>query len=126
MINKVVEHGYLARDPELKTYNKQDGTAGDLANFTIGVSRPTGDETDWFNCTVFGKRAKVVEKYFRKGSQILVTGRLETSKYEKNGMKLTSFKIIVDDFDFCDRKEAGTRPEPEHDAVREAEEEIPF
>lgn len=126
MSNRITIHGFLARDPELKTYGKQDGSTGELANFTIGSSRSTGDETDWFNCTVFGKRAKVIEKYFHKGSQILVYGRHESSKYEKNGAKLTSWKVIVDDFDFCDRKEAGTRPEPEHDAFQEAEEEIPF
>lgn len=125
-MNKIILHGHLGRDPELKTYGKQDGSTGQLANFTLAVSRTTGDETDWFNCTVFGRRAEVIDKYFRKGSQILISGRLESSKYEKNGTKLTSWKVIVDDFDFCDRKEAGTRPEPEHDAFREAEEEIPF
>lgn len=122
-MNYIVLHGYLGHDPELKTYGKKDGSTGQLANFSIGVSRSTGDETDWFNCTVFGKRAEVIDKYFKKGSQIVISGRMESSKYEKNGTKMTSWKVIVDDFDFCDKKESGSRTD---DRFHEVEEEIPF
>ena len=121
-MNYIVLHGYLGHDPELKSYGKKDGSTGQLANFSIGVSRSTGDETDWFNCTVFGKRAEVIDKYFHKGSQIVVSGRVESSKYEKNGTKLTSWKVLVDDFDFCDKKESGSVA----DRFHEVEEEIPF
>ena len=131
MYSKTTIHGYLGRDPELKSYKKKDGTSGALANFTVGVSRDIGDETDWFNCTIFGKRAEVIEKYFKKGSQILLSGRMESSKYEKDGKTMTSWKLMVDDFDFCDKKGGSGKSDDlgwakSKDSFEEVEEEIPF
>ena len=72
MLNHITIHGYLGRDPELKEYKNARGEAGKLVNFSVGVSRDMGDETDWFDVTFFGRRAEVIEKFFSKGSQIIV------------------------------------------------------
>lgn len=125
-MNIVVLKGNLGRDPELKTFKKSDGSTGQLVNFTLAVRRDMGDDTDWFNCVAFGKRAEVIDKFFKKGSQILIAGRVEVSTYEKDGVKNKSQKIIVNEFDFLDKKDSGKTQQPEHDAFQDAEEDIPF
>ena len=120
-------HGRLARDPEL--------TRGDEPNksrckFTVATDRRYGDESDFFDCVIFGKRAEVIEKFFHKGSEILVSGEGQLRSYEdKNGVKRKSYSIIVADFDFCGSKSDGssapkqTEPQP---SFEEIDEEIPF
>ena len=71
MKNTITSHGYLGRDPELKEYKNAKGETGHLVNFSVGVSR-VGEGTDWFDVTFFGRRAEVIDKFFGKGSQIIV------------------------------------------------------
>ena len=128
MLNKILIHGYLGRDPELKTYQNAQGETRSLCNFSVGVSR-VGEGTDWFDVTMFGKRAEVIEKFFSKGSQIIVSGRMQADVYEKDGQKRKSWKLIADDFDFCDSKDSprGSSTERDLDADWKAQEEdIPF
>ena len=86
MHNHIVIHGYLGREPELKEYRNAQGETRNLVNFSVGVSR-VGDGTDWFDVTFFGKRAEVIEKFFSKGSQIIVSGRMQSDTVEKDGRK---------------------------------------
>lgn len=102
MKNEIIIHGYLGRDPEMTEIEGQDGPFK-KTTFSVGVSRPFGDETDWFRCEIYGKRAEVVEKWFRKGSQIIVTGRMESYK-PKNDQNRTAWVVRVSDFDFCEKK----------------------
>ncbi len=79
------------------------------AKFTIAIDRPyrkdQPKETDFINCTAFGKTAETIGNYFRKGSRILVRGRLQISSYTgKDGVKKTSADILVSDFSFIDSK----------------------
>lgn len=101
MLNEITLHGYLGRDPELTEQQGQNGPYKRAA-FSLGVSRDYGDATDWFYCVLYGKRAEVVDKYFRKGSQILVTGRME-SYHPKDDEKKTNWLVKVSGFDFCDK-----------------------
>lgn len=135
MKNEIVIHGRLGRDPELKTYTGKDGKQNSLVNLSVGVSRDRGEETDWFRVTMFGKRAEVIDKFFQKGSEILITGRMQNDVYEKDGQKRDRWKVIATDFDFC-----GSKPEKKddlawakgagatsgHDSFEAAEEDIPF
>lgn len=102
MFNKITIHGYLGRDPELSEQQGQNGPYK-KATFSVGVGRDYGDNTDWFYCVIYGKRAEVVEKFFRKGSQILLSGSMESYK-PKNDPERTAWLVKVDDFDFCDSK----------------------
>ena len=123
-MNYIHIHGRLGRDPELKEYKNAKGEPGKLAKFSVGVNRDTGDDTDWFDCTVFGKRAEVVEKFLKKGSEVTVTGHMESRKYEdKNGNKRTAWGVNVIAFDFCGKKSDSQEQAP---AFEETEEEIPF
>ena len=126
MLNDIKIHGYLGRDPELKTYTNSRGEQGTLCNLSVGVSR-VGEGTDWFDVTMFGRRAEVIEKFFSKGSQIIVSGRMQSDTYEKDGQKRKSWKLIAEDFDFCDSKDSPRGSATvESDSFIAAEEDIPF
>lgn len=101
MLNQIVIHGYLGRDPELKEMQGQNGPYKTVS-FSVGVGRDFGDETDWFRCSMSGKRAEVIDKYFRKGSQITVAGRMESYK-PKTDPDHTNWILRVSNFDFCDK-----------------------
>ena len=105
MLNNIKIHGYLGRDPELKEYKNAKGETGHLCNMSVGVSR-VGDGTDWFDVTFFGRRAEVIEKFFSKGSQIIVSGRMQADTVEADGKKRKYWKLIGEDFDFCDSKDS--------------------
>ena len=126
MLNQITIHGYLGRQPELKEYKNARGETGHLVNFSVGVSR-VGDGTDWFDVTFFGKRAEVIEKFFSKGSQIIVSGRMQSDVYEKDGRKHKYWKVLGEDFDFCDSKDSPRGSAiVETDSFKAAEDDIPF
>ena len=135
MLNKITIHGYCGRSPEKQTVQGQNGPYSKTA-VSVGVSRDFGDDTDWFYCVFYGKKADAVEKWFRKGSQIIVTGRMESYK-PKNNPQTTAWLLVADSFDFCDKNtnSDGSRasaaepdePEPTIPATPELDEEdIPF
>ncbi len=97
--------GRLVADPETKT--SQSGVV--VGRFTIAVDRDKTNKdeekmTDFIPCTVFGKVAEFVSKWFKKGSPIIVTGKFESYKYsDKDGNKLTSYAINVREVNFVPR-----------------------
>ncbi len=98
-MNIHIIHGRLVRDPEL---TKGSEASKDRCNFTVAVDRRYGDEADFFDCVIFGKRAGVVDKYLSKGSEIALRGEGQQRSYPgKDGVKRKSYSIVVDDFDFC-------------------------
>ena len=78
-MNKVILLGNLTRDPEIRYSQGENALA--IARFSIAVNRRfsrQGDtDTDFFNCTAFGRQAEFVEKYFHKGSRMLLSGRVQ-------------------------------------------------
>ena len=129
MLNHITIHGYCGRDPELKEYRNAQGEDKKLCNLSVGVSR-VGEGTDWFDVTFFGRRAEVIEKFFSKGSQILVTGRMQSDTVEKDGRKHKYWKLIGSSFDFCDSKDSprgsSNSAVTESDSFKAAEDDIPF
>ena len=129
MLNHIEIHGYLGRDPELKEYRNAQGETRSLVNFSVGVSRK-GEGTDWFDVTFFGRRAEVIEKFFGKGSQIMVSGRMQADTVKgDDGKNRKYWKLIGEDFDFCDSKDSprGNANVEAADADWKAQEEdIPF
>ena len=106
-MNKVILMGNLTRDPEIRYSQGENSLA--IARFSIAVNRRfarQGDtDTDFFNCTAFGRQAEFVEKYFRKGSRMLMTGRVQNDNYtNNNGEKVYSVQIIAEEIEFAERK----------------------
>lgn len=136
MRNEITIHGYLGGDPELKEMQGQNGPYKRVS-FSVGVSRDFGDETDWFSCSLSGKRAEALEKFFKKGAQILLWGSMRSYK-KKDGSK--GWILDADGFDFCDKSNGSgsttpaaqhTQPapvqnEPTPDGFNEIDEDIPF
>lgn len=110
MLNEITIHGYLGRDPELTEAEGQNGPYKKVS-FSVGVSRDYGDGTDWFRCVMYGKRAEVIEKFFRKGSEIIVTGRMDSYK-PKDDPNRTAWILKVNNFDFCRNSSGGADTAP--------------
>ena len=129
-MNIIIIKGRLTRDPEMKT-----GASGvEFCRFTVAVDRrkvkDKEKETDFFDCTAFGNTGAAIGKYMAKGREILISGRMESSKSEKDGVKRTFWSLIVETFEFCGGKnDASSAPAPEIDAQSGMEvstEELPF
>ncbi len=107
-INSVVIGGNLTRDPQLKYL--PNGTAcleiGSANNRKYKSGEDLKEETSFFGLTAFGRTAENISKYFKKGSPILVEGRLKTDQWEKEGKKFSKTKIIVEKFHFCGGKKS--------------------
>lgn len=98
--------GRLTRDPEVR-----DGSTK-VARYSLAVDRKFKQEgqpdADFFNCTVFGKSAEFAEKYFKQGTKILVTGRIQSDNYtNKDGQKVYSWQVIVEEQEFAESKKAA-------------------
>ena len=122
MLNTITIHGRLTKDVELR-YTKSEKA---VASFTVACDRPGKDSgADFIPCVAWEKTAEMLDKYFHKGSQILVNGRLSQREYEdKNGNKRTTYEVIVNAVDFCDSKAKDTTPQ--FVEVDEDDGEIPF
>lgn len=104
-MNRIVIHGRLTRDPDLKDYTNAKGENGKVCNFSVAVNRSFGDDADFFNCTAFGKRAEVINEFFSKGREIVVEGSMQCDPYDdKDGNKRYPWKLMMSAFDFCGSK----------------------
>lgn len=105
-MNNITIHGRLTRDPE----TRHTASGNSVTNFTVAVDRdytPKGEEkqTDFFDCTAWKGRGEVIAKFFGKGSEICVSGSMESRKYtDKEGNNRTAWGINVQNFDFCGSK----------------------
>ena len=99
-------HGRLVRDPEL---TKGTEEKNDRVKFTVAVDHSFGDGAEFIDCIMFGKRAVVIDKYFHKGSEIVLTGEGRLNSYEgKDGVKRKSYTVTVREFDFCGSRNDGS------------------
>ena len=103
-MNKVCLSGRLTRDPELR-FAAGSGTA--VTRFSLAVRRNIKDkntgkyESDFVNCVSFGKQAETIAQYFQKGSQIAVTGHIQTGSYNaQDGSKRYTTDIFIETFEF--------------------------
>ena len=109
-MNKVILMGRLTRDPEVRYSAGENALA--IARYTLAVDRRfrrDGEATaDFISCVSFGRTAEFAEKYFRQGMRVLVSGRIQTGSYtNKEGQRVYTTDIIVDDQEFADSKGAG-------------------
>ena len=103
-VNKVILLGRLGADPELRS-SPSGVTTCNLSiatsiNWTDKNSGDKKEKTEWHRVVFFGRPAEVIDQYMKKGQQLYVEGRLETSKYEKDGIERFSTNIIGESFNF--------------------------
>lgn len=101
IMNKVEMLGRLVKDVEIL----KSKSGNEYAKFTLAVKRKASEETDFFNCTAFGKQVEALAKYTEKGARIIIVGSIQNDSYtDKEGNKKQQTNIIVDEFYFVDFK----------------------
>lgn len=103
-VNKVIILGNLGADPELRS-SPSGVTSCRLSiatsmNWTDKASGEKKDKTEWHRVVFFGRSAEVIDQYLKKGQQLYIEGRLQTNKYEKDGIERYSTDIIGESFNF--------------------------
>ena len=91
--------GRLTRDPELRHTNS--GTP--VCSFTVAIDNGYGEnkQTDFINCVAWNKSAEFVDKYFTKGSMIIVDGRISTRTWEgQDGKKNYVTEVVANQVAF--------------------------
>ena len=110
-MNKVQLVGRLTRAPEIRYSQGENATA--TARFSVAVNRRFKNaegnyDADFINCVAFGKSAEFVEKYFKKGMAIGLTGRIQTGSYtNKDGQKVYTTDVVVEETEFVESKGAS-------------------
>ncbi|MDU1964182.1 single-stranded DNA-binding protein [Staphylococcus sp. HMSC068D08] len=108
-MNTVNLLGNLVADPELRGQNSN------VANFRIAVQRPFKNkqtdeyETDFITCVAFGKTAEIIANNFKKGNKIGVTGSIQTGSYEKDGQRVYTTDVAVNQVTFVERKNSNAQ-----------------
>ena len=130
-MNKIIVIGHLGRDPEMRYLPSGQG----VSNFSVATSRKyttssgeQREETEWFNCSAFGRLAETCNQYLTKGKQVYVEGRLSSRTYQtQSGETRHSNDINITDVQFL-----GQRSDRLEDVVvapegyQEAEVDLPF
>jgi single-strand DNA-binding protein len=97
--NSVQLVGHLGKDPEVKTFGDKKKASFTLATSDVYKNQKGEKITDtqWHNVIVWGKLVSVVEKYVKKGQEVMVEGKLVHRAYESNGEKKFITEINVND-----------------------------
>lgn len=106
-MNKAILMGRLTKDPEVRYSNEMA-----IARYSLAVDRRrTSNEeqnTDFINIVAFGKSGEFAEKYLRKGTKVLVTGRIQTGSYtNKDGVKIYTSDVVAEDQEFAESKNSS-------------------
>lgn len=107
-MNKVIIKGRLTRDPEVRYTTGENAMC--TARFSVAVNRKFKNsegnyDADFISCVAFGKSGEFVEKYFHKGDEIALTGRIQTGSYtNKDGVKVYTTDVVVEETEFCGSK----------------------
>lgn len=135
MLNHTVIMGRMTRDPELR----RTGAGIAVTSFSIACDRDiankdTGErETDFIDCVAWRATAEFIQKYFKKGSMIVVVGRVQTRGWtDKAGNKRRSVEVVADTVYFGDTKKnavvPGVRVQPgsDFDVIDDDDARLPF
>lgn len=114
-MNKVILMGRLTRDPDVRVSNGENQTS--IARYTLAVDRRmarrdanNGEQTaDFISCVAFGRAAEFAERYLKKGTKVVVSGRIQTGSYQnRDGQTVYTTDVIVEDQEFAESKNAST------------------
>lgn len=110
-MNTVNLIGRLTRDIELR-YTK-NGKA--VANGNIAVNRAFKNQegnydADFINLVMFGKTAENMANYVKKGQQVGIEGRIQSGSYEKDGKRVYTTDVVVNQFTFIDNRNSSEKP----------------
>lgn len=110
--SKAIVAGNITRDPEMRT----TGSGSQVCSFALAVNRSykandgtQQEQVSYLDCVAWGKSAEIICQYTRKGSALLVSGRLEQRSWEDktSGQRRSRTEIIVEDFSFLSGNGSG-------------------
>jgi single-strand DNA-binding protein len=113
-MNKVILVGRLTRDPDIRYTQGENQMA--VARFTLAVDRRFSrrqdnneqQTADFISCVAFQKTAEFAEKYLHQGTKVVLEGRIQTGSYtNKDGQKVYTTDVVVDDQEFAESKAAS-------------------
>jgi single-strand DNA-binding protein len=141
MYQKLILVGNLGRDPEMRYAPNGDA----VTSLNVATNRKYTDkagqkieETTWFRVSVWGKQAETCNQYLKKGSKVLIEGRLQADKTtggpriwtKQDGTQGASFEVTAENVRFLSGGpgggDGGSGGAPMHDAAPVDEENIPF
>ena len=109
-LNKAILYGNLTRDPELRSLP----SGIQVASFGVATNRvwknkegAKQESTEFHNIVVFGRQAETAAQYLKKGSGVLVEGRLQTRSWDSEGQKKYRTEIVADRVQFGPRGTSG-------------------
>lgn len=109
-VNKVILIGRLGKDPE--TRYMPNGEA--VTNAALATSENWKDKagekqekTEWHNLVFYRRLAEIAGEYLKKGSQVYIEGKLQTRKWEKDGVTRYTTEIIVNEMTMLGGKSSG-------------------
>ena len=117
-LNKALLIGNLTRDPELKALP----SGIKVCNFSVATNRVWKDKdgnkqeaADFHNIVVFGRQAETVSQYMRKGSQVMVEGRMQTRSWDDaaTGVKKYRTEVVADRVQFGSSGSGAPKSNPE-------------
>ena len=111
-MNKVLLMGRLTRDAEIR-YSQGDNSMA-IARFTLAVDRRgrrdnnDGQQTaDFIGCVAFGRTAEFLERFGKKGTKFVVEGRIQTGSYERDGQRVYTTDVVVENVEFAESKNSA-------------------
>ena len=130
-MNKVILMGRLTRDPEVR-YTQTNNIQ--VTSFNLAINRRfvrEGEErqADFINIVAWNKTAEFCNKYFKKGQQVAVIGRIQTRTWDdEQGQKHYVTEVVAEEAYFADSKKEGieTVQNNEFNEVLEDNDDLPF
>lgn len=113
-MNKLIMCGRLCADPEIRFTQGENATC--IANFNIAVDKrfkkrdasSDAPTADFFRFTAFGKLGEFCQNYLKKGTKIIVEGRVENNNYtNSDGQKVYGFAFVAENIEFAESKKAA-------------------
>lgn len=100
-MNKVILLGRLTKDPELRYTNNNLA----ICSFTLAVNRQKKNEVDFIPVVTFDKQAEFCSKYYTKGLQVAIVGRIQVRSWDDNeGKKRYTTEVVANECYFADSK----------------------
>lgn len=132
-MNKWEGMGRLTKDPEVRHTTTQNGEDFAIARYTLAIDRRGKDAgADFITCVAFGKSGEFAEKYLSKGTKMAVVGRIQTGSYEKDGKKVYTTEVVIEEQEFAESKRSAEEAQPTApsegfmDVPGNASEDLPF
>ena len=129
-MNKIILIGHVGKDPDISDVNSNK-----VARFSFATSKTYKNkqgekktDTTWHNVVVWGKQAEIVQKYIKKGQQLMIDGEQSNRSYEKDGQTRYISEVICNSFEFLGVKPESAKQSETNQTAKESEDtdDLPF